>query len=842
VPPLYSNKPERFTHPQMQDIQSGFNSWLLETHSFLGRRWRVFHIQPVKKKGEARKDDTADLRLVLFAIDGIGIERPLHIGQMLNDFIPLDDNKDQNFCKALARIGLGLSKTTPTLTFKPSQIRRKPDTYSDGTAEATEFNDPRLSWHERPDKPPVMNDGCSRMSVGAALKIWNMYREATHTKDAFPSAMQGRIGGAKGMWIISGEPQSRKPEDLDIWIEVTDSQLKFEPPWEDRADERPFNKHRLTFNLVKYSHANGPTDLHISFIPILIDRGVPRDVVAKLMTDHLDNDREELLDMVSDPVRLYNGVTKQSPVETDPANVRWQAALPVSLPDKIKLLLRSGFNPEQAPYLAKTFTKHLVNQQTWAEQKLRAPLGKATFMYGVTDPTGLLRPGEVHVQFSTPFFDEYTGISYRNLNGLEVLLARQPACRRSDIQKVRVVSRPELSHLVDCIVFPTRGEYPLAGKLQGGDYDGDIFWTCWEDCLVQPFRNAPAPMTPPDPEQYGIKTDRRRLCEVMNTANLSSVDGLLKEGFKFRMAPSLLGKATNFLEMVAYHLNRISSPQIDALCDVHDLLVDAAKQAYIFTENDYMNLIRFNLKCGNPKKPAYKKAMEANAKAKENEQGKPDDAKIKYKKENVLDYLFFDVFHKHNIDTMTQFKSKLCKEDDDDPDLQLPYLQLRNRAGVELKAELEKLVRGFPDIQHKWNSCFANSQAMSMEGYLKALDSCYEAFRALQPSPSSRSARSSEIEPLLYRYYGSSHPVTWETIRASAFYCTYPKKHSLVWHMAGRELARLKARSLPGTHDVVAPIFASLKPKPLKTPKPEEDEDGYASDEEFEGALEQPPG
>ncbi|KAF2828010.1 hypothetical protein CC86DRAFT_438904 [Ophiobolus disseminans] len=844
VPSFSANKPERFTSTQMQEIQEEYNAWLSETHFFLGRSWRVFHIQPIKRKGETRKDDNAETRLVLFAVDGIGIDRPLLVGQMLDEYMPLDVNKDQNFCKAIARIDLGLSKTIPTLMFLPSQIRQIRDTYSDGTPEATEFDDDNLSWAEKANGPQVMNDGCSRISVGAALMIWKQYRKVTGSEDPFPSAIQGRIGGAKGMWIISGEPQTRSPEDLDVWIEITDSQLKFEPPWEDRADDRRFNKHRLTFNLLKYSQAASATDLHISFIPILVDRGVLKSVVAKLMTDRLDDERRALLDMVSDPVTLYNWVTREGAATKDAGNVRWQAALPLSLPDKVKHLLRSGFNPEQAPYLASVLGRFLKQRQTWMEQKLRAPLGKATFMYGVTDPSGLLRPGEVHVHFSTPFTDKYTGNSYRNLNGLEILLARQPACRRSDIQKVRVACSPELSHLVNVVVFPTRGEYPLAGKLQGGDYDGDIFWTCWEDCLVEPFRNAPAPMAPLDPSKYGITTDRRKVHEVMDTKNLSTVDSLLKETFKFRTAPSLLGKATNFLEKVSYKENRICSAAIDALCDIHDLLVDATKQAYTFTEKDYTKLVRFELKCGNPKMPAYKEAMEANAKVKENEGGKSDQKKIRHNPDNVLDYLFFDVFQAHNIETMNHVNTRLCKVEDDDPELRLPYLRLLNSAGSDLTAELNDLVNHFSKVRDKWNGLFGNGSAMSLDQYTKALDAVYDQFRAIEPS--SKNAFKEDIAPLIRSYYGPQHPTTWETIRASAFYCKNPTRHSLVWHMAGRELSRLKARSLPGTYDVVAPIFANLKPKPMKAPKPEDEEDEGPSneyedlsDEDFESTVEQ---
>lgn len=51
------------------------------------------------------------------------------------------------------------------------------------------------------------------------------------------------------------------------------------------------------------------------------------------------------------------------------------------------------------------------------------------------------------------------------------LVLNQPSL--TPLVQVKAVFKLELSHLVDVVVFPTRGTYPLAGKLQGGDYDGD---------------------------------------------------------------------------------------------------------------------------------------------------------------------------------------------------------------------------------------------------------------------------------------------------------------------------------------------------------------------------------
>ena len=38
---------------------------------------------------------------------------------------------------------------------------------------------------------------------------------------------------------------------------------------------------------------------------------------------------------------------------------------------------------------------------------------------------------------------------------------------------MRAVYKSELGHLSDVVIFPSKGSYPLAAKLQGGDYDGD---------------------------------------------------------------------------------------------------------------------------------------------------------------------------------------------------------------------------------------------------------------------------------------------------------------------------------------------------------------------------------
>jgi hypothetical protein len=832
--PSLQDKHGRFSQADMLQIEAQWKEWKHQAHSFLGRTWRVFHVEPMKKRSTFRKaaDNAADIHVVLFATDGIGIDRPMIIGEMLAQFFNFVDNMDQNFSKAFSRLKLGLSKTIPTLVFLPSQIRRTLDVLADGTPEAQDFNDSKLDWSEHCDEQPVMNDGCAQVSVGAAQMIWKVYQHATGSDEPLPSAFQGRLGGAKGMWMLSAEPHTRDQAHLDIWIEIAASQLKFEPVYDDKADNRPYNPYRLTFNYHKHSYVNGSTDLHISFIPILVDRGVQRDMIANLIVDRLEQERKELMDMLHDPVRLHNWVTKQGAATPALGVLPWQAALPLSLPEKAKLLLRTGFFPDQSPYLAKSLNRFVRQKQTWMEEKLRAPLGKATFLFGLADPLGVLQPGEVHVHFSQPFLDEFDRKTYRNLGGEDVLIARQPACRRSDIQKMRAVSHPKLSHLVDVIVFPSIGEYPAAGKLQGGDYDGDTFWTCWDPILVMPFHNAPAPMKASDPRKYGIKKDTRRLCQMMDPHDLSTVDNLLREALDFRAAPSLLGKATVFAEKVAYKQNCIHSHELSALYDVHDLLVDAPKQAYRYDDQAFNDLVRFKLRCGKPGIPAYKQAMEASAKLKSmGDEEKGGSKSPKHNPKNILDFLYFDIVRKHNRETRRKLETALPKEFEDDPELRLPFLQLCDKDST-LHRELVSLLKRMEKIVNNWNHSLGDKTELSPDRYNKLLDSCYTTFRALAPSP--ENVTHPQIAPLVFPYLGPKHPTIWETIRASALYTTYPRRHAFVWHMAGRELARLKAAADGDTYNVVPGVFADLKTKPCKVVKPE----GEESEEAFESGGE----
>ena len=102
------------------------------------------------------------------------------------------------------------------------------------------------------------------------------------------------------------------------------------------------------------------------------------------------------------------------------------------------------------------------------DQRCRIMIPRSRLLFGVCDPRGVLKEGECAVKVTMDGDGQP-----RQLTGMEILVTRNPCLHPGDLQKFKAVERPELAHLVDCIVFPTRGRRPSADLMSGGDLDGD---------------------------------------------------------------------------------------------------------------------------------------------------------------------------------------------------------------------------------------------------------------------------------------------------------------------------------------------------------------------------------
>ncbi|KAF9643210.1 hypothetical protein BDM02DRAFT_3192027 [Thelephora ganbajun] len=184
-----------------------------------------------------------------------------------------DRNKKQAMQKWAARFDLVLSPSVPVVEFKPHNITLIDDDYAPSY-------DPR-SGEATPEQ--TLTDGCGYMNHAALALI---ARQAHW--DSFCCAVQGRIAGAKGVWVLHPEYQTNQLEESKIWI--CESQNKI------NLDLRSPNTSRahLIFDLVAPAHLTYPTCLNMQTIVNLSHNGVPNHIFEKLMGDGIQSDFQKL--------------------------------------------------------------------------------------------------------------------------------------------------------------------------------------------------------------------------------------------------------------------------------------------------------------------------------------------------------------------------------------------------------------------------------------------------------------------------------------------------------------------------------------------------------------------
>ncbi|TFY73397.1 hypothetical protein EWM64_g10615, partial [Hericium alpestre] len=170
---------------------------------------------------------------------------------------------------------------------------------------------------------------------------------------------------------------------------------------------------------------------------------------------------------------------------------------PSTLEETVLVFLDSGFRPDKNPILAeklRAVVKKAIGRH--AAHRIEMPHFNATASMLAIDPSGKLKPGQIHVKSSHHNLKMPNGDMTDRLTGT-VLVMRNPVKLSRDVQKVEAVRIPELGDYVDVIVFSTQGECSLASLLGGGDYDGDKVEVIWQPEIVQNFTNADLELSKP---------------------------------------------------------------------------------------------------------------------------------------------------------------------------------------------------------------------------------------------------------------------------------------------------------------------------------------------------------
>ncbi|KAI2628893.1 RNA dependent RNA polymerase-domain-containing protein [Hypoxylon sp. NC1633] len=371
----------------------------------------------------------------------------------------------------------------------------------------------------------VFTDGCGLISPRFAQELSRRLRLAYRDKRYSPSVFQIRYRGYKG--VVTLDPRMK---DTSTFLQLRKSMKKFVG-----GDD-------LSFSVVDYAKPYVYGNLNDEVVILLHSLGVFRQTLLQKQHKHF----EFLAQAAEDPRTAFRFLCYVNKPE---------------LAEKLLMQSLDSVRPEIAKLVKAEYGKMLNKRD---EQKCRILIPNSRLLFGVCDAWGVLKEGECHVKVT---MDEDG--QPRALKGMQVLVTRNPCLHPGDLQKFHVVERPELSHLVDCIVFPTRGRRPSADMMSGGDLDGDtsktiIVFVCWDRDLMPSTLSQPA-LYPAGKEPVSFKAitddDRLQFFAGYSSASLGRVKNLYLEWVRVKGPMASECQELNRLFSQCVDGNRIEVPR-----------------------------------------------------------------------------------------------------------------------------------------------------------------------------------------------------------------------------------------------------------------------------------------
>uniref|UniRef100_A0A8H7TRK7 RNA-dependent RNA polymerase n=1 Tax=Bionectria ochroleuca TaxID=29856 RepID=A0A8H7TRK7_BIOOC len=788
IPTLAPSKSSGLEADRERERSKTIIRWLCgQAHYFLGRLWAPFFTRPTKKpiKDVREPEKSGDQyleQIYFFAIDGNNFTPsipnsapPQDEAEMLHERTKMSlselfewsisgsQSGNQRVPKLFSRLALNLSRTIPTVTLKPEQIRFRKDIVST----------------KRYEK--VMNDGIGRISRSLANKI-----AASLGLTVAPCAYQARFGSAKGMWVIDlGDDESNEND----WIELYESQIKWKCNFQDPQ--------HLTFEVKSWPRKLVSNALNQQFIPILETQApslekklAMRDAVAKHLVRGLQEDLDLAKAALSNSAALSLWMEKNARnfEQLDEAFVPFLGGLPDQNERRISYLVDCGFQP-QSNWLLREMVNQLVDKRTnLLKKKWNIQVPCSTTALIVVDFEGVLKPNQVHLSFSSNF--EVEGFSDTLLEERDILVARSPSHFPSDIQKVRVVSLPHLRKLKDVIVFPITGNRALADLLSGVTMMVIELPPLEYDFLREGILREATTF------KFG---DLKRNCDNLCKA----YDEFRMTGFEFSMKGSLLGMCTKYKERSCYHGNPINGENAILLSVLLSYLVDQAKSGIEFAKDDWTRFLRTRLRAPiSLPNPLYDgDCLPSNYKLDEHSRAGM----------HILDYLKFCVALPQIDQVRKEIKESMPEDGSKAIDTDLTQLAMEidlraDQGSKDFKTLRKNLQAKLLSLKEEWSLSTAQQSYDSMR-YRLMVETLHDKW--LQISPTLDSPLTPELDLLLNFNWFSAHCASflsqdnavdpewvspynkWALIKASWTYKMFPH-HKFTWNIAGKQLAAIK--------------------------------------------------
>ncbi|KNA17291.1 hypothetical protein SOVF_081360 [Spinacia oleracea] len=366
-----------------------------------------------------------------------------------NDKVKADDirewmgsfNKIRSISKCAARMGQLFSAAWQTVVVPVQDVEVIPD---------IELNSDGIDY--------CFSDGIGKISLSFARQVAQKCG-VEHT----PSAFQIRYGGYKG--VVAVDRNSFRK------LSLRSSMLKFE------------SKNRM-LNVTKCNKSQS-CYLNREIVTLLTTLGVEDSSLEALLQEHMR--------------LLANTLTSRD------AALALLESTDMGESKTLVKMLRHGFEPNSEPYLLMMLRAYLESQLSDLRGRCRLYVPKGRVLLGCLDETGILNYGQIFVRLTLRKtelenmdpsifhkLDEKTAI----LTGT-VVVTKNPCLHPGDVRVLEAVYEVALEEkgLIDCLIFPQKGERPHPNECSGGDLDGDLYFISWDEKLIPPRTVAPMDYT-----------------------------------------------------------------------------------------------------------------------------------------------------------------------------------------------------------------------------------------------------------------------------------------------------------------------------------------------------------
>lgn len=140
-------------------------------------------------------------------------------------------------------------------------------------------------WEGKAPAEKVLTDGCGLINGAALTQIMRVMQYTTR-----PTAVQGRIGGSKGMWVLHPNPEEQTPDGpAKIWIRPSQTKIKL-------GEASKLGQAHRIFDLLAPSRVTGPSHLSSQTLVNLSYNGIDHQVLKDLMALGLREEIQSFID------------------------------------------------------------------------------------------------------------------------------------------------------------------------------------------------------------------------------------------------------------------------------------------------------------------------------------------------------------------------------------------------------------------------------------------------------------------------------------------------------------------------------------------------------------------